>query len=157
MRGADTLWGPIALSTSVRTKLRHARSFCFTELPRLWPTAILASAALCLADPAQAQVPIGSLPPTATWTPPPNNWNSSSAWTPSGPPTHTGIFPAGVSAANLNFFVPAGTTIGTLVFEAPGYTLNVGPGNASITIFGQGILTGPGPFDVPDNRPVINI
>ena len=154
MRGADTFWVATALlpvrTAGVLAKTRRAGSFCFTELPPLWPTAMFASAALGLAEPAQAQ----QLPATATWNPPPAEWNAASAWSPRGPPTDTAIFPAGVSTT-VN--VPPGTTIGTLVFEAPNYTVNVGPGTATVNITGQGILTGQGPFDVPDNRPVINI
>jgi hypothetical protein len=166
MRAGETLAAAIKLlraqTAAVLAKKRRAGSFC---LLRLWPTAVtamLASAALGLAEHAQAQiVPVGTLPATAIWNAPPNNWNSASAWSPNGPPTDTAIFPAGISASNMNFFVPSGTTIGTLIFEAPGYTLKVGPGTATMNITGQGIVSGAGPgagpFDVPANRPVINI
>jgi hypothetical protein len=38
-------------TAGVLAKTRRAGSFCFTELPRLWPTAMLASAALGLTVP----------------------------------------------------------------------------------------------------------
>jgi outer membrane autotransporter protein len=122
---------------------------------RLWLGAMAASAAISFAASAQAQVAVGSTV-AATWTGSANsNWTSNSNWAPGGPPTATATFPA-VSNETVGF-PAATTTIGQMVFTAPGYTLNVTSGNSGLVFTGLGILTGAGPFTDPANRPIVNI
>ncbi len=86
---------------------------------------------------------------TATWEPNNPNWNSGGNWNPSGPPSGTAIFPA-VTINTVNF-PSAATTIGTLEFQAPDYSVNIVSGNSTLNIIGQGIVSSAA------NRPTVNI
>ncbi len=121
-----------------------------------WPTVIAAFAAIGLGAPVSAQVVIFASPFAATWTGQANsNWSSNAPWSPGGPPTDTATFP---DVANKLVVFPAATsTIGQMIFTAPGYTVNITSGNSTLTFAGNGILTGADPATNPANRPVINI
>jgi hypothetical protein len=102
---------------------------------RLWPSAVLATVALGLAAPGQAQ--------TITWVggTGQNQWGNNNNWSPRGQPSAstTAIFPPTANSLTTLVNIP-NAMASALEFNAPGYTLNVNTGHSELTISGAGII-----------------
>jgi outer membrane autotransporter protein len=91
----------------------------------------------------------------ATWAGPGNDWNTATNWSPTTVPTGVATF-AGASPTSITFNAPA--NVGTLQFDAPGYTFTYLPFAPNLTIDGDGIQVNAGggnpTFNITQDAPM---